>query len=944
MVTAPRHLVLFYLFLFCVLILSAPTRSAPISTDDCPPIAFVKRPHFAKPFGIGSMIGWNIFKPGGGIYIYDPAHPERGAREIFRRDDGVIFDMSLSFDAKKLLFAWRRCTTDKTKKSPLKAPLKVSRVFQSDTVDHVLKTTSPASSDQKPNHSFWDRKGQIEWASVELGKRRTISQVAVYWFDDQVRNGGCKVPQSWKLFYRDGQKWLPVTGVSQYGTKLNCYNKLYFDQIETDAVKVELQCYPDKSAGLQRLQIGTEAQHEDILKMFEDIEMKKNPEAGSFHIYEMNIDGTAMRQLTFGLYNDTHPFYLPDGKIAFVSTRVEAYVLCQPGAASALHIMNPDGSNIKRIHFATLADHSPYLLDNGSILFTRWEYQDKDLTYLQGLWTVNPDGTRVQLFFGNTILEPAVIWQAKPIPGTSKVLCTLAPHHGNPVGAVGIIDRSRGLENPLGITNLTPEFDYNSRRNARGPGDRQYQWAYRDPWPISKNLFVVSYGGGGKDRYRLFLMNDAGEKQALYDDPKISCFNPIPLTERKMPHYINPIGDSEDKFGTFIVADIYRGMIGVKRGQVKAIRVMKVIPKSCNMRGRRAYDMDPLMGRGTYYAKHCFGTVPVDENGCAYFKAPAGVELYFQALDADGKELCRMGSVTQIMPGETQSCIGCHESRFSAPPNAAAVKRILSKGPVDITPPTWGAGPVDFVAQVQPVLNKYCVDCHSGPDPDGAIDLSDDKTCFFNMAYDHLTEKRLIHYNWLLNEALVRAYLPLESGARVSKLTQLIESGHGDVNIDDQSRRRIYNWIESNVPYYGTYEHTRPGLPGSRDACADGKWFTDVNKVYNKRCASCHGKDFFVDNSGIHHTWINLSHPEWSKALNGPLKKSAGGLELCKPKKGKPPNMFGSKFDPDYIVMLAAIDRGKERLYENPRMDMPGGKGLSYPKNYVGPYDGFSGP
>ncbi|MHC4635989.1 MAG: hypothetical protein ACYTBP_00020 [Planctomycetota bacterium] len=206
-----------------------------------------------------------------------------------------------------------------------------------------------------------------------------------------------------------------------------------------------------------------------------------------------------------------------------------------------------------------------------------------------------------------------------------------------------------------------------------------------------------------------------------------------------------------------------------------------------------------------------------------------------------------------------------------------------------------------------------------------------------------MTEKGLIHYNWLLNDALVRAFLPLESGARVSKLTEFIESGHGDVKVDDQGRRRIYNWIESNVPYYGTYEHTRPGLPGSRDACGE-KWFEDFQNVYSKRCASCHGKDFFVNKSGERHTWINLTHPEWSRVLNAPLAKSAGGLELCRPKDGKIPNLFAEKSDADYITMLRMIGQGKDRLYGKPRMDMPGGKAIAYPTNYVGPYTGFAGP
>ena len=753
--------------------------------EDCGPIVFVKRQHFDRPFGIGSIIGWNIYKPGGGIYVYDPRRPEQGAREIFRRDDGVVFDMSLSFDARTILFAWRRC------------------------------------------------KGTGEEAGDDVGR---------------------------------------------------------------------------------------------------------------FHVFEMNADGSGLRQLTRGPFQDIHPFYLPDGRIGFVSTRAKCFTMCQPGAGCALHVMEPDGSGIRRIHFGTLADHSPCVLDDGSILFTRWEYQDKDLTYLQGLWTVNPDGTRVQLFFGNTILEPAVIWQAKPIPGTAEVLCTLAPHHGNPVGAVGIIDRSAGLENPAGIVNLTPEIDYDPRRNRRGPGDRQFVGAYRDPYPLGEDLFLVSYGGGTENRYRLCAMDRRGRKHVLYEDPSISCFNPLPMAPRQTPHAIPPLERRDTEYGAFLVVDVYRGMTGVRRGQVKALRVMHVPAKTCNMRGLRAWDMDPLMGRGTYYAKICLGTVPVDKNGSAYFKAPAGKEIYFQALDGQGKELFRMGSVTQVMPGETQGCVGCHEPRFTAPPHRTELAGLLARGPVPIAPPPWGAGPVDFVAQVQPVLDRYCVDCHGGPAPDAHVDLSGDKTRYFNMAYDTLTERRLIDFYWLLNEAHVRNFRPLESGSRVSRLVELIESGHGDVDVDVESRRKIYTWIEANVPYYGTYDHTRPGRSGSRDAVESSASFARFQDTYRRRCGGCHGNDFYADNSGRHQTWLNLTHPAWSRALCAPLSESAGGLALCKPKNGKDPRPFAGKNDPDYTDMLQAIEQMRKALYTQPRMDMKGGVPMPYPKNYAGPYTGFAGP
>ena len=939
---SPIYLVLIHCAL-CALglfvgIAAADSQTTSLSPDarDCPPVVFVKRQHFDRPFGIGTIIGWKIYKPGGGIYIYDPQQPETDAKEIFRRDDGVIFDMSLSFDAKKLLFAWKQCAHSTTS-----GPLTVSHVWSGDTANLILDPSTPTASAQKPNHSFWTRKEGAEWAQVNFSRPTTLSQIAVYWFDDQP-GGGCAIPLSWKLHYRKDSQWLGVQNTCGFEVAKDTYNALHFEEVTTTGLRIELQCRADKSAGIQRWRIGTPQQHKQIVE--HESRTRTTPYPDAFHIFEINTDGTGLRQLTKGPYNDIHPFYLPDGRIGFVSTRSECYTMCQPGAGCALHVMAPDGADVRRIHFGTLADHSPHLLDNGSILFTRWEYQDKDLTYLQGLWTVNPDGTRVQLFYGNTILEPAVIWQARPIPQTSKVLCTLAPHHGNPVGAVGIIDRSRGLENPAAITNLTPEIDYNPKRNARGPGDRQYAWAYRDPHPIRQDLFVVSHGDEGAKRYRLYLMDDQGRKKLLYGDSVLSCFNPLPLVPRKTPHAINPIARSDDSYGAFFVADIYRGMIGVKRGQVKAIRVMQVPPKTCNMRGQRAYDMDPLMSRGTYYAKHCLGTVSVDADGSAYFKAPAGVELYFQAIDADGKELCRMGSITQVMPGETQGCIGCHESRFSSPANGTAYGKLLSAGPADITPPPWGAGAIDFVRHVQPVFDRYCADCHSGAKPDAGIDLSGDKTRYFNMAYDTLTERGLINYYWLLNKALVRAFRPLESGARVSKLTELIENEHADVKMDDQSRRRIYTWIEANAPYYGTYDHTRPGTPGSRDACWNTKWFRDVEQIYARRCAACHGKDLHINNSGRRHTWINLTHPEFSAMLNAPLSKADDGLERCKPKDGKDPNPFDDRADADYRAILSAIRQGKRALYAKPRMDMPHARPLPYPTDFTGPFTGFAGP
>jgi mono/diheme cytochrome c family protein len=750
---------------------------------NCPPVAFIKRPSHGRKGTNATMLGQRT-KVGSSICVYDPANPKAGTKTIFETNEGFIFDMSVSYDAKKLLF------------------------------------------------SFMDR-----------------------------------IPQ----------------------------------------------------------------------------------EKDSFHIWEINVDGTGLRQLTFGPYHDASAVYLPDGKITFCSTRVESFSLCQDFLAAAMFVIDGDGGDLRRLEYNTLCDTTPYVMDDGSILFGRWEYQDKNIFCTQGLWTINPDGTTVQLFYGNTLTIPNSIYGAKQIPNTMKVLCTMAPHHGRPLGAIGIIDRSLGLENPKALVNITPEIPYiprvgdkwhDGRNRSWGPGDEEFSWAYGDPYPISENLFLVAYGGprsGGPQRYRLFLMDDKGYKVQLYDDGKISCYNPVPLKVRPLPHKIPGELPPPHGEGTFFVTDIYRGLLdkGVTRGQIKELRVMSQIPKKYNTEGPRYHDHYPVMSQGSYYAKYCYGSVPVYEDGTAYFKAPAGVELYFIALDADGKEIRRMGTVTQITAGEQQGCVGCHESRFTTPANNSKIMKRLAKGPDEIEPPAWGAGPMSFVKQVQPVFDRYCVECHSGRNPEGGVDLSGDKSRFYNMAYRALVDRNLVEY-YYINEAPTGNFPPLGSGSWISKLTKIIESEHAGVKMDDISRRNVYCWIDGNAPYYGTWNMSRPYTQGGRDTwkrLRDGKrgqiepepWFADFSKVYKANCASCHG---------LKADWINLSNPDYSRVLNSHLSADAGGMGIVKEETGKQSPVFESTDDEMYQAMLVAIQEGKKALDAKPRVDMPGARPIAQQRNF----------
>jgi hypothetical protein len=656
----------------------------------------------------------------------------------------------------------------------------------------------------------------------------------------------------------------------------------------------------------------------------------------SFHIWRIQADGSGLQQITFGRYHDVSPACLSDGRIVFNSTRVESFSMCQDFLAAALHLVDADGQNLRRLEYNTLCDLTPWVLDNGSILFSRWEYQDKNIFCTQALWTINPDGSRVQLFYGNTLTVPNSIYGAKQIPGTSKVVCVMAAHHFPPLGAIGIIDRSKGIESPGAMTNITPEIPYvptvgrNWRDTNWHPGDKFYPWSYCDPWPLDEHRFLVSYGGpmeGGPKRYRLYVLDDQGAKRLLYEDPLTSCYNPVPLRARPVPPALPGQPPEEPRGeGRFFVADVYRGLVekGVRRGQVAALRVMSQVPKKYNTEGPRYSDHYPAIGEGSYYVKYNYGTVPVAADGSAWFTAPAGVELYFQAIDADGKELRRMGTVTQLTAGETQGCIGCHESRTTAPPPSAELIARLRRRPDRITPPPWGAGTVDFVRQVQPVLDRYCVECHHGAEPKAGVDLSGDKTRLFNMAFETLVFRPGLVERYHINPGPTGNFPPLETGSYVSGLTRLLEERHAGVDVDDLSRRKIYTWIDANVPYYGTWDMTRPHTFGGRDT-----WLGVGNKPlpwFEKLLAACDARGIRVltrSDRGQPRWWIrnadlNLTHPAWSRLLLDNLARSAGGR--ADDRKAA----FRTTDDPQYRAVLSAIEEGKTALLARPRMDMPG--------------------
>ena len=648
----------------------------------------------------------------------------------------------------------------------------------------------------------------------------------------------------------------------------------------------------------------------------------------NWHLCEMGVDGSRLRQITDGPYTDFGPEELPDGRLVFCSTRIRCFNVCAQTLSTALFSINRDGTDIRQVTVNSLNDYTPKMLPTGQILYTRWEYVDRDVKWRQSLWTVNPDGSNMQLFFGNTIRNPAVFWQARPIPGTDQVVATFAPHHGWPLGAIGTVTRRHGPEAPVGkgfdwITREYPNIFDNARLT---------EWAYRDPFPVGGRQFLVSYGGGldgpaAERRFAIYLLDASDTKRLVHEDAGLSCIYPVPIVPRRRPPELaaKTHPDSQSP-GVFLLQNVYEGLDdSIRPGEIKSLRILEQPLKyPVNESGPRAFEMTPVMGRRCYYRKRCLGVVPVEADGSAHFVVPPFREIYFQALDADGRAVQSMGSAVNLAPGESQTCVGCHEDRNATIALRRQLPMAAGKPPVTPVPYEWGNdGDIAFPIVVQPVLDRHCVSCHGGTAPDARLDLSGDRTRFFSIAYDRIWDRGLV-YSIRLTGNDSQVIPPKKAWSFASSLTKYLQPSHYDVRLSRKEKERIHLWMDTNANYYGRHERTRPGTIGGRD-CWAGEWFDRrLLPTYTKHCTDCHGPISKSSMGNNKMAWINLTRPANSLLLNAHLAKKSGGLELLGEDPKRKPPIFTDTKNPVYQALLAAITEGKKALDANPRIDMPG--------------------
>ena len=650
-----------------------------------------------------------------------------------------------------------------------------------------------------------------------------------------------------------------------------------------------------------------------------------------FHLYTIHADGTGLRELTTGPHDDIEPTWLPDGRIVFCSSRANRWVNCWFTQVAILYACESDGRNLHPLSANIEQDNTPWPLPDGRVIYTRWEYVDRSRVSFHHLWTSNPDGTGQMVYYGN--LHPGTVMiDAKPIPGLDQVVAVFSPGHGQ-------------KEHAGAITMVTPKTGPDDRGSARKISRED---DYRDPYPLSRDQFLVAR----KDR--LLVMDVQGETKEIYRLPPelaragAECHEPRPLASRDREPVIPARPAIQETTGRLILSNVYlgRSMQGVRRGEIKKLLVLETLPKPVNESGK----MPPMSFGGTFTLERVLGTVPVEPDGSAYFEVPALRSLFFVALDEHDNSVKRMMSFLSVMPGETTSCVGCHESRTRTPQNVEQTATLaLCRPPSKIAAIPDIPDVFDFPRDIQPILDRHCVRCHNDERRDGRVVLCGDRGPIFSHSYYTLTALKYVSDG---RDRLVTNLPPRAIGTSASPLMATLDSRHYGVQLAKREVNMIRYWIESAAPYPGTYAALGSGMiggyPKSQLDTSDRNWPCSpaAAEAIRRRCLACHDPSrplpqYLSDDLGLvlsnpdpddvrirwsRHLVFNLSRPDKSLILLAPLGQSAGGYGRCRAAGAASGAgaVFADTTDPDYQKILALCRAGQDYLDQIKRFDMPG--------------------
>jgi hypothetical protein len=663
-----------------------------------------------------------------------------------------------------------------------------------------------------------------------------------------------------------------------------------------------------------------------------------------YHLHTIRADGTGLRQITDGDYDDVEPCWLPNGEIAFVSGRAQRWVPCYVSEVGTVFRCDRNGRNLRRVTVHVDQDLRPWPLPDGRVGFTRWEYIDRHEQGSYHLWVCNPDGS------GLTVAKLGdggrVGWiDHKPIDNRRIVAVRSHKQRKWHTGVPVIIDLAAGAESDL------PDQKHRWRgvRPLRGCGrvDRETAVLSRDPCPITERWFMVCGDDG------LYLVDDRrGKRQRVVSNRELgknmAAHEPMLLARRDRQPVIPDMVNPDARTGTLVMVDFFAGrpssIRGIEPGLVDRILVLENLPSPV-----RTTHQPYQFGYGSIWnIKRHLGTFPVESDGSAAVELPAARSLQLVALDKQGRALKRMNAALTVMPGETLTCLGCHDLRHATPANPPEKLLATQRAPSKLNREGIGEF-VDYQRDIQPVWDEHCIRCHNTDKQAARMSLTGDRGLGYPHSMVSLVGGRYISAVACRGPASLR---PGSVGALASPLLTMLDKGHHKVQLSDKQRKLLIRWIEIGAPYSTLHASDGTGIMRARDLMH----FERINGMIDKRCASCHfsaeDREKLADKSWrgrsrlslmlgskkrralaeagarrIDRTTVagsflfNLNHPAKSLILRAPLGKEAGGLGWCRREGTDDGAVFTGKDDPDYRMLLETARDAADRINA---VDLPG--------------------
>lgn len=524
-----------------------------------------------------------------------------------------------------------------------------------------------------------------------------------------------------------------------------------------------------------------------------------------WNVYEVKLDGTGCKKLVENEEPDLEFYdgtYLPDGRIIANSNIGYQGVPCVSGddPVGNMVLYTPESKNLRRLTFDQDANWNPVVMNNGRVMYTRWEYTDLTHYYSRIVMHMNPDGTENKALYGSGSMFPNSTFDIQPLPGHgSAFVGIISGHHGVArSGRLIIFDPTKGRKNVQG---MVQEIPHRNRQIVELIKDELVNGVWPQfvkPTPLNDKYFLVAAKLNPQSLWGLYLVDIYDNVTCLQQAEGEGYISPILVKETKTPPAIPDRVKLNEKEATIFIQDIYEGegLRGIPRGTVKELRLHAY--EYAYVKTRSDHNWHGI--QSGWDIKRLLGTVPVEEDGSAIFKVPANTPISIQPIDKDGVAIQWMRSWVTGQPGEVVSCIGCHEDQNQIP----IPKRVIAsqKAAAPLKAPVGGVRSFTFDLEVQPILDRACIACHNGEGK--AFDLRGGKKDRLGYGTSYLNLHPYVHRQGGEGDMVVLQ--PYEYHPNTSELVRVLKKGHHNVKLTDEEWLKLYNWIDYNAPDKGYFD------------------------------------------------------------------------------------------------------------------------------------------